>query len=209
MAVNPKCGVRLTLKAKKAIARQIIDRYQVGQPFNEVDLQRLADLTDTELRYAVRRKNPTFPSDPRHIHIIGYDWSEPREWSWNKAIVFAHARDPEEARATRERQQVMSALRLAVKADMEDFRVAYEPQECAAYWCRSTEDLTTDHVKPPFIAIARAFLELHPVIELRSVPGSGCAIACPDLEAEWIAFHAARAVYQLLCRSCNSSKGAR
>lgn len=207
MAVNPKGGHRVTLQAKIALARQIIDRYQIGQPFSEPDLQALSELTDTELRYVVRRRNPAYPNDKRHIHIIGYDWSEPREWSWNKAITFAHARDPEDARAAREHQQRMCALRLAVKPDMDDFRAACEPRECGV--CGDIDDLTTDHVKPPFITIARAFLELHPVIELRSVPGSGYAIADPDLEAEWIAFHASRAVYQLLCRSCNSSKGAR
>ena len=32
-------------------------------------------------------------------------------------------------------------------------------------------------------------------------------LADPDQEARWIAFHASRAIYQVLCRSCNSAKG--
>lgn len=207
MAVNPKCIGRPTLQAKIAMARQIIDRYEIGRAFGEADLQQLADLTDTELRYAVRRKNPTFPNDPRHIHIIGYDWLMPQEWSWRSAIQIAHSRDRDEGLANRARQRVMFALRFAVKADMADFRSACDPSECAL--CGSPDDLTTDHVKPPFIAIAKEFLQLYPAIDLRPMPGCGALIASVDIEAEWIAFHAARAVYQLLCRSCNSSKGAR
>lgn len=207
MAVNPNRMGRPTLAAKIALARQIIDRYPVGQPFSDTDMQQLADLTDTELRYVVRQKNPMFPNDHRHIHIIGYDWLTSQQWSWRQAIQIAHSRDPDEARANRDRQRVMFALRFAVKADMDDFRAACDPSECGV--CGSLDDITTDHVKPPFIAIAKEFMQLHPVIDLRPVPGCGPLIACVDLEAEWIAFHAAHAVYQLLCRNCNSSKGAR
>lgn len=57
--------------------------------------------------------------------------------------------------------------------------------------------------------IAMAFIELNPGFALRKVKGCGDLIADIDLEAHWIAFHAARATYQLLCRSCNSRKGAR
>lgn len=207
MAVRQKGAARIPLNVKVAMAREIIDRYAIGVPFSEGDLRELADLTDTELRYAVRQKNPMFPGDRRHLHVIAYDWLEPQQWSWRSALQIAHSRDPEEARANRERQKVMFALRFAVKSDMDDFRSACIPAECAV--CGAIDDLTTDHVTPPFVAIAREFLKIHPVIELRTVQGCGDLIASPDIEAEWIAFHAARAVYQLLCRSCNSSKGAR
>ena len=185
----------------------MIDRYAVGEPFSDDDLADLADLTDTELRHVVRGKNPMFPADKRHLHVTAYDWLRPQQWSWRGALEVAHARDPEEARANRAYQRVMFALRFAVKDDMKDFRTAQDPAECAV--CGDDDDLTTDHVKPPFIAIAREFLKFHPAIELRTVQGCGALLSSVDIEAEWIAFHAARAVYQLLCRSCNSSKGAR
>jgi hypothetical protein len=38
--------------------------------------------------------------------------------------------------------------------------------------------------------------------------GIGDVMADADVEAEWVEFHGKRAAYQLLCRQCNSSKGA-
>lgn len=207
MAVARNGVVRATLGAKVALAREIIDGYPLDVPFSADHCAQLADLTDTEIRFVVRRENPAFPSDKRHLHVIAYDWFEPQQWSWRSALQIAHSRDPEEARANRERQKAMFALRFAVRADMADFRSAQIPAECAV--CGALDDLTTDHVKPPFIAIAREFLGLHPTIDLRKVQGCGDLIASADLEAEWISFHASRATYQLLCRSCNASKGAR
>lgn len=207
MAVRAKAVPRQTLHSKLVRARAIIDRYGLNQPFVEPDLQELADLSDTELRFAVRKDNPMFPSDRRHLHVRAYDWLEAQQWSWRTAIQIAHSRDPEEARENRKRQQIMFALRYAVAADMADFRHAQSVNECAI--CGDDFDLTTDHVKPPFIAIAREFLGARPEFSLRRVAGCGDLIASVDVEADWIAFHASRAVYQLLCRGCNSSKGAR
>lgn len=40
-------------------------------------------------------------------------------------------------------------------------------------------------------------------------PGAGKMFKCMDTEANWIGFHAARVVWQLMCRSHNASKGKR
>lgn len=207
MAMTRNGATRVTLLSKLERVRRIIDRYPLGEKFSESDMSDLADLSDTELRSVVRVENPTFPNDQRHLHVIAYDWLVAQQWSWRTAVQIAHSRDPEEARANRARQKLMFALRFAAKPDMDDFRDAQFPSECAG--CGSQRDLTTDHVKPPFIAIATEFLNLCPSFELRTVQGCGDLIASKSIEADWIAFHASRAIYQLLCRSCNSSKGAR
>jgi 5-methylcytosine-specific restriction endonuclease McrA len=209
MSAVPKLAKphRQTLLSKLERARVIIDCYAIDQPFASSHLEEMAELSGTLLRALVRKRNPLYPNDPRHLHALAYDWLAPEQWSWRTAIQIAHARNPDEARAARERQKVLLALRYAVKPDMEDFRDSQQPYECAG--CGCDEALTTDHKKPPFSLIAGEFLNEHPVIELRDVPGHSGVIADVDLEAEWIAYHAARAVYQLLCRSCNSSKGAR
>lgn len=196
---------RCTQKQALAEARAIIDRYRIEQPFSPSDLARLSELSGTELRYVIKRKNPTFPSDNRHLHVLAYDWMELGQWSWNQAIKIAFARSPAEAIESRRRGKLLFALRRSIQADLNDFRCAQADQCCAR--CGSPDTLTTDHVAPPFIRIALDFIASHPDIPLTKVQGDGDRIAFVDVEAEWIAFHASRAVYQLLCRSCNSAKG--
>jgi hypothetical protein len=196
-----------TVQSRIDRVREIIDSYPRNKPFSKAHCAELSELSNTEIRFAVKRRNPMFPKDERHLHVTAGDWPEPQQWSWREAIRVAGARNPEAARANRKRQKLMFALRYAVKPDMDDFRAAAEPRACRVCWF--AEDLSTDHIKPPFLEIATAFLERYPDIELREVQGCGDLIASVDIEAEWIAFHAARATYQLLCRSCNSRKGAR
>ena len=196
-----------TLKSKLDKARRLIDHYAVDEPFGSECLKELSELTGTELRFAVKRFNPQFQSDTRHLHVTAYDWDEPVQWSWRSAIQIAHARDPEEARAAKQRHKLLFALRDAIRPGMRDFRSACEPTECSV--CGSTEQVTTDHATPPFIRIALEFIELNQAIRLREVQGCGDLIADDGLKVQWIAFHDTRASYQLLCRSCNSKKGAR
>ena len=208
MSSQPEAVVRKQpLLAKLERAREIIDCYPVDQPFEAPHVDEFSELSGTELRALIRRRNPKFPGDKRHLHALAYDWTEPQQWSWRTAIQIAHARNPEEARAARERQKVLLALRYAIKADMDDFRHAQYPYECAG--CGATDDLSTDHKTPPFSVIAAEFLKDHPSIGLRDEQGHSGVIADADIESKWIAYHASRAVYQLLCRVCNSVKGAR
>lgn len=188
-------------------ARAIIDRNALDVPFGDDDRTRLADVTGTELRFVVRRRNPEFPNDTRHLHVLAYDWTTPAQWSWRNAILIDRNRSPEESARMRLHQREQQALRFAIRDDLRDFLDAQWPAECAA--CGSGDNLTADHAGAPFIEIARSFLETHRPLELRSAAGIGDVIASMDIEAEWIEFHASRAVYEVLCRSCNSRKGAR
>ena len=72
-------SARITQKQALTEARAMIDRYRVDQPFSAADVTRLSDLSGTELRYVVKRKNPAFPRDVRHLHVMAYDWTEPAQ----------------------------------------------------------------------------------------------------------------------------------
>lgn len=187
-------------------ARSLIDRNEIDVPFPPEDLAEFSEITGTDLRYAIRKINPLWRKDTRHIHVIAYDWTSPGEWSWRKAITYRD-RDPVEADRARLRFNVLAALRHSIRGDLQDFRDGAEPRHC--WSCGQPDDLTADHHIRSFISIAEEFLDLCGTPELRPLPGSTDVIADIDTEATWIAFHAARASYQLLCRSCNSKKGAR
>jgi hypothetical protein len=62
----------------------------------------------------------------------------------------------------------------------------------------------------PFDVIAENWLKQNEPIEVEKCSdGIGYRIACRDKAASWIMEHAGKSVYQILCRSCNASKGAR
>lgn len=195
--------------SKKALisqAREIIDRNQIDVAFSALDLLELSSVTGTELRFAVRRVNPTFPNDTRHLHVLAYEWSQPQQWSWVKAIQM-QGLDPAEEARRRQHLNEQRALRYAVAGEMRAFLSSVEPRRCRK--CDTDVDLAADHAHPPFIQIANKFLETRRPLQLRQVPGAGDLIGDINVEADWIAFHAARATYQVLCRPCNSRKGAR
>lgn len=198
---------RVSKKSLIERARSIIDRNEMDVPFSPDDLIDFSEVTGTEVRFAVRRVNPTWPKDPRHVHAIVYDWTEPGEWSWRKAIEIDRDRDPAQAAELRRRFNEQKALRESIREQLREFRECVDPQQCEL--CGSGNDLCADHLDPPFIEIANEFLRQYGPLRLSPFPGCCDHIADPDVEAAWIAFHAQRATYQLLCRSCNSKKGAR
>jgi len=76
--------------------------------------------------------------------------------------------------------------------------------------CQSEDDLTTDHTRVPFDAIAEEWLARNAPVEIEKCPdGIGYRITRRDQAAAWITEHAGKSTYQILCRSCNASKGAR
>lgn len=185
-----------TKTARIEQAREIIDRNVLDVPFSETDLQEFVNVTGMQhITGAIRRINPTYPrADPRHVRFI-IDGVETAA-SWRKAI---EGKNP--------KADLQRALRVAVAPCLREFKDDTEEQGCAN--CGSTENLQVDHVWPPFQTISEEFIA-HKLgqIELKNEEnGIGWVIADIDVETEWIAFHAARAQYQILCRSCNASKG--
>lgn len=186
----------LTKKARIEQARVIIDRNVLDVPFTAEDLEEFIEVTGMgQVTGAVRRLNPTYPNaDPRHVRFI-LDGVETAV-SWRKAI---EGKNP--------KSDLQRALRVAIAPCLREFKDAMEGQDCNH--CGSTEYLQVDHVYPPFQEILEAFIaHKGEDIELKNeANGIGWVIADIDVEAEWVAFHASRAEYQILCRSCNASKG--
>lgn len=181
-----------TKKYKTMKAKEIIDRNVLDVPFSDEDWQEFKALTGIDATGAVRRRNPSFPSDPRHVRF--YVEGEEVPISWGKAI-----------NGRNERSETISALRSCAFDCMREFRDSVD-QVCEH--CGATENLTVDHLWPPFDTIAQEFIDEYGKVELvNHRDGRGQVVKDVDVEAAWIAYHAQRATYQLLCRSCNASKG--
>lgn len=194
---------KMTKKARKEAVRAIIDRNSHGVAFDGDDVANFRDLIDRDdIAGVMRVENPTFPGDPRFIRVDHGDG----QWvpfSWNKAIDGWVADSP---------PIVMRAMRHAIRDQMREFREEgfndLVPAECET--CGALDDLTVDHVNPPFSAIVKQFTSEYGVPALKEGrDGEGRVIANADVEASWAAFHAHHADFQILCRSCNASKGAR
>ena len=190
-------------------ARALIDRNFYDQPFNAEDLTEFCEITNTVLLWACRKRNPAFPKDPRHLHVMLPGWEAPMEWSWRKAIIIDIGRSPEEAATTRRKQSEDRALRFAIRDDLREYLEARWPTACAVCGCGREEELTVHHARIPFQAIAEEFLAKVGPLRLESRAGCGDLIADIEVEANWIAYHASRATYEVLCRRCNSSIGIR
>lgn len=140
-----------------------------------------------------RRLNPKYPSDTRHLYVcINGDWDSK---SWTKSI------NPPAQYA--EEKQVMRA---AIVSDTQEYL-----EECGiacCEHCESEDNLQVDHSDPAFDTIAKAYFEAFGVPKIAdSHLRVGYVFAEQSTEASWIAFHTAHANYQILCRSCNASKG--
>lgn len=188
---------KITKKARIEKAREIIDRNELNVPFPDGDVQEFAAVCQQPITAAIRRMNPLFPNDYRHLHTeIDGVWAAR---SWRKLIS-----------PITPLQQAKIIMRHSIWQDMRDFSSCATPQECAS--CGAVDDITVDHVWPPFDHIAMEFIEAHGVPEIE-IPDDNFRVldrfADAELEGKWVHFHAERAVYQLLCRSCNASKGKR
>lgn len=185
--------MKLTKKRRLEIAREVIDRNVFGEAFSEADTAEMNYALGTDFQGFERRHNPRFPADPRHIYrqdMFGWE-----SLSWNKCVS-----------PVSETAKLKTVLREAIAPCIAEAREVLG-DTCAH--CGSTSNPTVDHTDPPFDEIAKAYLKsVNPEIQPHP-SGSGWMFTAQSVEAHWIAFHAARAEYQTLCRSCNSAKGKR
>jgi hypothetical protein len=192
----------LTKTARIKCCQALIDRQTFDQLWSETDLKEFYEITGIPALAAIRTKNLTWPSDPRHVRVQILDgvWEGV---SWKDAI-----------NGCNQKTELKKILRGEIADDLADFLSAIEPPKiCALCKCICTYDdpklyPTTDHKGESFDSIALAFIALHDQIKIAAGPQGSCdIIADRDLAAGWIQFHASRAVYQVACRSCNASKG--
>jgi 5-methylcytosine-specific restriction endonuclease McrA len=170
--------------------RALIDDNVFGKPFNEEHLQIAGALCGFTFLSITRMPCPGYPNNTRHL-IVQTECGIDGPFSWSKAI-----------RGAKGKERYDDALRKAVREDLAAVFQAAEPKECA--YCGVTTNLTVDHVDPPFSVITKDFLASNDVVLVTKKSCAGWHLADPD---PWINYHASRSTYQLLCRSCNASKG--
>jgi hypothetical protein len=186
---------KVTKKSRLEAARCIIDRNSTFVPFSSEDLAKFSLACCVTIEGAERRPNPKFPQDPRHLYMKmnGEDW---KVISWKKLIV-----------GWDQDTSVKKVMREAISIDLWNFKKALK---LVCERCGSVDHPSVDHVDPPFNWIAEQFIEANglPIIA-DSTDGVGNVFGDSAVKVLWIKFHTTHAKYQILCRSCNSSKGKR
>jgi len=193
---------RETNKAKKARCQALIDRVPFGGMFSAAELAEFKEIIALEVLAARHMYNPTYASDKRYVQVQYPDGS----WdgiSWRNCIE-----------GVKHKTELHKVLRTEIEPDIADFRCAVDIRVCpnpnGNPRCNGADHLQVDHVGRSFYAIASEFIALfEPIETAKGPPGGVDTIKDRDVAAKWIEFHASHAVYQILCRSCNASKGNR
>lgn len=181
---------------RKEAMRVLIDRQRFDHLFNKIDVATVNQLTGWCFPAYQRVRNPQWKTDNRCLAHTkdGETWEI---WSWNKAI---------DNRV--KFYDLQEAMRLAIAPQMQRYAATAESRCCV---CKSEKFLTVDHKDKPFVAFVRDFMKSHPnvmdAIE-NDANGSGWYIGDPELKESWVLYHKVNATYQILCKSCNSKKGA-
>jgi len=181
----------------------MLDKIKVGAWFNDEQVAEFNFLT----AFTFKRYKIMLPQDNvrqvkgktifRNVWVADSGTGEFR--SWIKQIE-----DPHQLK--RQVWNPLEAMRNAITPEMR-----FQEQTLGNYCvkCNSQTNLTVDHKDTPFSVIAEAFIEAYPDIETCThESGMGHAFKDKELEQKFIAVHNEIATYQLLCRSCNSKKGA-
>lgn len=186
----------LTKKLRKEICQQIIDRCAIGDEFPADDLQVFNEMLGTNLLGAKHMRNPIWPNDPRHVYA--YDGQEWRKFGWERRI------NPKT-----DWTELCDVMRKLAADQTKEYARETSESECAwSYKGGCNGALEVDHCGMPFDDICKAFVAEHGTPELEDgPPGGGKVFKSIEMEAAFAAFHSARAVYQLLCKSHNASKG--
>lgn len=193
-------GFSVLKKTKKAELRSLIDSVPLDEAFDQSQLARLNALTGWGALAAVHARNPTHPRDPRHVRIRTVEGGPLVARSWIKAVS-----------PVDDYGRLLAACRFAVSDQMHEW---LRQQKCNCAYCDSDRDPTADHVGAPFIVLVSDWSAGRDPAQLmrdRSTAeansGDG-ALLHPAHWKDWRRYHAERARYQVLCRSCNARKGA-
>lgn len=188
--------MKLSKDKRIGIVREIIDRNKIDVPFSEEDLKEFCDACYYHVDGVVRRINPQFAMENRHLHMLIDNKWQPKSW---RKLISPLSAD----------QEVKRVMRNAVWKEMKDFFNSVEVKICE--FCDSTENLTVDHIAPPFSYIADEFIDLFGTPEVTSPPRGEVVwvFVSDDERKNWVEFHSIFAEYQILCRSCNARKGAK
>jgi hypothetical protein len=142
------------------------------------------------------------------IHaIIVYVDGENDAFSWRKCITAIQVNSED-----RQRQRLIQAMREAISPDTMAFK--RDSNQCCVL-CQSTHNLHTDHSTISFKTISTDFL-MNCVANSITIPKtfdcdntSRCIFRQDDaaFTKQWYDYHKSKAVYQILCQTCNCKKG--
>ncbi len=187
--------MKVTKKARKEAVRALISSVPIGVFFTEDQVIEFNVLTKCNFKTVEHALNFKFPTDPSHLHCDGDCFS------WTSAIDAK----PEDVY---NREKAHKAMREAISLQIAHAKT-YLPQFCENCGSSDTDKLHVDHVNPPFHLIADGFIDLHGLPLLARYQCGVQVLKENDYSAKWMEYHDHSAVYQTLCRSCNSSKGGR
>ena len=180
--------------------QMLIDSQPMATIWPDHETQILGEYLSTTFLAVKKMPNAKYSNDTRHM----WNLRENGEWesfSWRKMIS-----PVSEAAALR------NTMRSIVAPDTDEVRCVLIDTHGACENCGADEIalLQADHVDPPFLTIASRWIEQNGMVAtVKNDNQVGYRFVEEALEADWITYHSSHAVYQLLCRSCNASKGAR
>lgn len=182
-------GATINKKQKKARAQEIIDIYSLEQPFSPEHVAEFSELCGYRFEH-IKRKDHNF-GGTRSIWVSCTDEQHEGFWSWLKSID-----------GYDKRKNMLQACRMATR-DGSFGKVIKTKCE----FCDTTDQLTVDHKSTSFSKIVADYLRQFGEPSLANT-SAGWVLAADD-HRQFLRYHDDRADYQVLCVSCNSSKGSR
>lgn len=136
--------------------------------------------------------------------------------SWRECRTRVRRQAKPDRKRTTEQKRLTSAMRYAVRLQIDGWAQANTGSaQCAR--CKALLNLQVDHIHPPFTHIEQGYLakQYNDQVPLpikfdmaRSCRSKFCK-EDEKFKRSWQDYHRYYATYQWLCRSCNSSKGAK
>jgi len=185
--------IKDTKANRKKIMGEFLDSILLNKDFTKEEVAIVNAITGWTYKSYQKRLTPPPNSSTRNIWVKDTEDFK----SWNKAI------DAKPIDAKR-RQDVAQACRAAIAPLMNEIRQFAE--ECEQ--CQTTDNLQVDHKTIPFNTLFEQWFEQNPNVDTGTgLKQIGHNLIKPEEFDSWIEYHDARADYQILCRSCNASKG--
>ena len=198
--MKPTKKTKLTKKYKEDKAREIVYGYNIGDVFSREHTDLFSEFSGVTFDW-IKRVEPygSFNKDAANLACKCDAWNKDGgTFSWIKAV-----------RQTRDNNYEYSVeietLREIIRFHMKSWRLKQE-QKCSK--CGSEDNPQVDHKTIPFSKLVKDFKELHGDLNCYKINPNE-PLWTTDLKEEWLSYHNTHADYQILCRSCNASKGNR
>ena len=184
-------------KERHARAQEIIDNYSIGEEFTQKHLEEFEQFSGVSFDWIKRVPNKPNQAPARHLHCSCPEWKiRGGPFSWQQAVQ----------RLT-EDEYKKNVTNKAMRESLQFYQKDWlSRQEKVCSFCGSTEHPQADHKDVSFLAIQKSFTEQVGEPEVYYDEELGWKL---KNEQSWIKYHNDIVTYQVLCRSCNASKGAR